>query len=304
MSNSLPLVSVPVITYNSSKYVLETLESIKAQTYPNIELIISDDCSTDNTVEICKEWVEKNRSRFTNCIIIESDVNTGVSANGNRAADACTGEWVKGIAGDDILYPDAIETYVAYVINYPNSYFCFAYITPFGDLDKCSFDAYAVYDKNFFKKGRKEQLDFLYSANCIPAPTFFYNKKQMSILKVKNDERIPLLEDWPKWINLLKKGATFSFIDKETIHYRIREDSLSTGEKSSRYKQSIVLFYIYYQFSFEFKNASYKHALFKLIYAHKYIKDKSLFWRALYIIQYFYRKTIKRRTIIEGVSFF
>ena len=56
--NNQPLVSVPVITYNSAKFVLETLESIKAQTYQNIELVISDDCSTDNTVQICRDWVD------------------------------------------------------------------------------------------------------------------------------------------------------------------------------------------------------------------------------------------------------
>lgn len=56
-----PLVSVSVITYNSAKTVLETLESIKAQTYQNLELIVSDDCSTDNTVELCRNWIEQNK---------------------------------------------------------------------------------------------------------------------------------------------------------------------------------------------------------------------------------------------------
>ena len=56
-----PLVSINVITYNSSKFVLETLESAKAQTYQNIELIVSDDCSTDNTVEICNLILIKQR---------------------------------------------------------------------------------------------------------------------------------------------------------------------------------------------------------------------------------------------------
>jgi len=53
------LVSVVVVTYNSSKYVEETLESIKNQTYPNIELIVTDDCSTDSTVDIVMNWEEK-----------------------------------------------------------------------------------------------------------------------------------------------------------------------------------------------------------------------------------------------------
>ena len=52
-----PIVSVVVVTYNSAKYVLETLESIKDQTYPNLSLVISDDCSTDNTVKLCRKCI-------------------------------------------------------------------------------------------------------------------------------------------------------------------------------------------------------------------------------------------------------
>ena len=55
------LVSISVITYNSSKYILDTLDSVKAQTYPNLELVISDDCSTDNTIDLCKDWVKRTK---------------------------------------------------------------------------------------------------------------------------------------------------------------------------------------------------------------------------------------------------
>lgn len=79
------LVSIPVITYNSAKTVIETLDSIKAQTYPNIELIISDDCSTDDTVQLCREWIEKNGERFERTELISVTKNTGVSGNNNRA---------------------------------------------------------------------------------------------------------------------------------------------------------------------------------------------------------------------------
>ena len=66
-----PLVSVAVIAYNSAEYILETLESIKAQTYDKIELIVSDDCSLDGTVEICHKWIDANKSRFVDiCIVV------------------------------------------------------------------------------------------------------------------------------------------------------------------------------------------------------------------------------------------
>ena len=85
------LVSIVVITYNSSKYVLETLESAKAQTYQNIELIITDDCSTDNTVAVCKEWLEKNEDRFVKAELVTSPCNTGVPANLNRGVKKAQG---------------------------------------------------------------------------------------------------------------------------------------------------------------------------------------------------------------------
>ncbi len=65
-----PLVSVCIITYNSAKFVVEALESIKSQTYKNIELIISDDCSTDNTIELCKQWISDNGKCFVNCELL------------------------------------------------------------------------------------------------------------------------------------------------------------------------------------------------------------------------------------------
>jgi alpha-1,3-rhamnosyltransferase len=84
-----PLVSVRVITYNSSKTVIETLDSIYNQTYPNIELIISDDCSKDDTVAICREWVNQHKERFARTEILTVPQNTGVSANINRSEKAC-----------------------------------------------------------------------------------------------------------------------------------------------------------------------------------------------------------------------
>lgn len=65
------LVSICVITYNSSKYVIETLNSLLLQTYHPLEVIVSDDCSTDNTPSICQEWVNRNKHNFVRCIFLK-----------------------------------------------------------------------------------------------------------------------------------------------------------------------------------------------------------------------------------------
>lgn len=246
-----PLVSVPVITYNSAKFVLETLESIKAQTYQNIELIISDDCSADNTVELCKKWVDKNRERFVRTQIITSEVNTGVSANLNRAEAACQGEWVKGIAGDDLLMPNCIKDCVEYVQQHPNIIYMFGRIEAFGvneEINKYFIEN--IFDYSFFNMDVEAQLERLvFGENCVPASTFFYNRQKSIDLGIRNDERIPLLEDWPKWINILEKGVKLEFMDKTLVKYRIHNTSISTSSCDSvRFMESNYLFDLYYRY--------------------------------------------------------
>ena len=107
--NHLPLVSVVVVTYNSSHTILETLDSIKEQNYENIELIVSDDHSSDDTVKICKDWMDEHKERFIYCQVVESPNNTGVTANVNRGWKASHGEWVKILGGDDLFLPYAVQ---------------------------------------------------------------------------------------------------------------------------------------------------------------------------------------------------
>ena len=114
-NNLNPLVSIIVITYNSSEYVLETLESAKTQTYQNIELIVSDDSSTDNTVEICENWIKKNKDRFLRTEIISVEKNTGIASNCNRGVNASRGIWIKLIAGDDLLKTNCIDSNFSHI---------------------------------------------------------------------------------------------------------------------------------------------------------------------------------------------
>ena len=81
-----PTVTVAITTYNSESYVLETLASIKDQTYPKLALIVSDDASKDNTLEKVNNWLSlgNNKERFEKIQVITVPENTGVSANCNR----------------------------------------------------------------------------------------------------------------------------------------------------------------------------------------------------------------------------
>ena len=103
-------ISIVVLTYNSADFVTETLESVWRQSFNgDLELIVADDCSTDDTVRICQAWIDSHRNRFCSAEVLTSPINTGVTANVDRACRKASGEWIKVIAGDDILMDDCID---------------------------------------------------------------------------------------------------------------------------------------------------------------------------------------------------
>lgn len=235
--NSNPLVSVAVITYNSSKYVLETLDSIKAQTYYNIELIISDDCSTDNTVEICKTWVGDNKDRFADVKILVPSCNTGTAANCNRAIKASCGFWYKEIAGDDILMPDCIEKNLEYISINPETQILFSQMIAFtcnedGTVNEYPFltNANSYASKFTSLSARKQYLALLDDVpiSCTNSPTLFARRKLL--LEYPYNELYKYSEDVPEWIKLTKSGIHIDCMDIVTVKYR-RGDSITSSDR-------------------------------------------------------------------------
>lgn len=255
-TNNCPLVSVRVITYNSSKTVLETLESIKAQTYQNIELIISDDCSTDDTVNICKKWVSENRDRFVRTVVLEFPVNTGISANCNRAEASCQGTWIKPIAGDDLLLPECIESLIEYVSNTPDAYMVFGRFIAFGGNEELRSCTQSLYDKNndiLNGLSIEEQKEYVIKGIVPHAPVSFYCRRKFIECGIVYDERIRNVEDYPRWVNVLSKGIKFHFLDKYIVKYRV-----GTGVSFGSREQSVEMYkcrrqvYFYYIFPQEY----------------------------------------------------
>jgi alpha-1,3-rhamnosyltransferase len=231
--NQMPLVSVSVIVYNSSKTIVETMDSIYNQTYPNLELIVSDDFSTDNTVQVCCDWVKAHKDRFVRTELLTVEKNTGISANLNRAERACHGEWVKTIAGDDLLLPNCVSDYMDYVKNNPDAIYVFGKVQFFGSVDGNYSRYERLFDYSFFSLDPEKQLyRLIFVGNCVPASSCFYSLEKVRGLGLgEYDERILLLEDYPNWIRLLKKGIRFHFLDKEVVKYRI--NGISNGVRPS-----------------------------------------------------------------------
>ncbi len=209
-------------------------------------MVISDDCSTDNTVKICEKWIEQNKDRFVNTQVVVAPTNRGISANYNQADASCTGEWVKEIAGDDLLLPECIAEYINYVQVHKDACFVFSKAEVFGSKEMVEL-LNSVYDYSLFNKTADEQHQQLLRGNCIPSVAFFFNKVKAMELNIKADERIPFLEDWQRWLLITSKGMPLCLVDKYLVRYRVgHSESYSTAKiQPLAYWKSWRLTYFY-----------------------------------------------------------
>lgn len=228
--NNFPLVSIIIITYNSSGYVLETLESALAQTYSNIEIIISDDCSNDSTLDVCEKFLSRCENRLREKVtILSSAYNTGISGNCNRGLNAAKGKWIKIIAGDDILSASAISDYVEYVEKRPGV----KHLIAKSEWFRGPFD----FSKTFKPKpqsmypflestSQKKQFSIITKVFFGSGPTYFASSEALRNVG-GFDERFPMQEDYPLFIKMIASGYKMHCLDKVTAYHRVHDMSIS-----------------------------------------------------------------------------
>ena len=109
MTDKAPLVSVSLITYNQENFIAESIQSILDQDYPNLEIVIGDDCSQDATWEIISSF---QTSHPTKIKAFRNPENLGITGNANEILKRCTGQFVAFTAGDDLFLPGKIRAQV------------------------------------------------------------------------------------------------------------------------------------------------------------------------------------------------
>ena len=110
MPDSFQLVTVIATCFNHERYVLESLESIRAQTYPNVQLIVADDASTDGSVELIRNWA---RETATACTFVFHEENQGVCRTRNDALAHARGAYVSSLSTDDVWLPEKLARQIA-----------------------------------------------------------------------------------------------------------------------------------------------------------------------------------------------
>src|SRR4051812_44955101 len=116
-----PKVSIHMISYNQRQFLPEAIESAVTQNYPNLEVVVADDASTDGSTEILLDYSQKYPGKV---IAVLGEKNVGITGNSNRALARCSGELIAIMGSDDVLLPGKISAQVAWFEQDPRRVLC------------------------------------------------------------------------------------------------------------------------------------------------------------------------------------
>ncbi|MEO5647590.1 MAG: glycosyltransferase [Chitinophagaceae bacterium] len=220
-----PLVSFCVPVYNTAKYVIETLDSINNQTYSNIELILSDDGSTDNSIEVIEAWLKNHSSRFANVVFVKNPKNNGVCKVMNQLLENASGEYISITASDDIIMPDKLRIQVD-LLQQTSDDVCAVYSDSYMIKEDSSprYGWFIQKFKDFEDLPSGDIFDELLKSNFIPAMAMLVKRKCYQAVGPFDEELS--YEDYDMWLRLSSKYKII-YSDYVSAKYRIRNSSLS-----------------------------------------------------------------------------
>lgn len=217
------LVSVIVATYNCAKFVETTLDSVFRQTYRDVELVVTDDRSEDQTNSIVDQWIEAHKERFINVVHVISDKNTGVTANYQRGLEKASGDWVKCLDGDDLLDEMAIEKYIAFCNQHPQYKIVYAGEKLMDDTGHC------YKDQPMMLEGGSADVQMKYLLKHrllgVRTTTNFFNR-ELFVSFGGFDARYPMYQDGPLFLHFLTHGYPIGALKEYTIKKRENPTSL------------------------------------------------------------------------------
>jgi len=226
-----PLVSIMMPAYNAGKYIGRAIESVLAQTYENWELIIIDDCSTDNTYEIAASYKDP-RIR-----ILRHEQNMGVGSSRNDALSASSGQWVAVLDADDEWLPQRLERLIKETDG-REDFFLSDLITMCFNRDGSLIPWRVIDQTGLLAEGRTAILgieDFL-KVGGIPLKPLFPMSAVRNFQLCFED--FCLGEDLDFWVQLFHAGLKLKLIGETYYHYR-----LTTGSLSSKTHPDLLLVY-------------------------------------------------------------
>lgn len=215
---SQPLVSVIIPSYNHEKFISEAIQSIIDQDYPNIEFIIIDDGSQDNSVNIIESFREICEDRFVR-FEFRHRPNKGLCATLNEALEWVQGEYLCTVASDDIWMKEKTSLQVQYLKDNPNTVAVFGNMTLIDENGKIIEEGKVSFKRYLF-------ADIFLHNSCIPTPT-----NMSRTIDIKNTGGFNpnlIIEDWYMWLKLAESGDYLDHLPNTLAYYRRHGENLSS----------------------------------------------------------------------------
>ena len=211
-----PKVSVMIISYNQKDFVSEAIEGAINQDYENLEVVISDDGSTDGTAEIIAQWQLRYPERL---VALLNKENVGITRNCNRALRACTGDFVAFIGGDDVMLPGKVTAQVDWFLQDQDRLLCghqIDYISQDNSIIQIS--------KQTLNEGVGPTI-FVRCGAQLPAQSIMV--RASAIPPHGFDESIPIASDLLFWIEVLYPSGKYGYVDGVYAQYRDHHTNVS-----------------------------------------------------------------------------
>lgn len=205
------LVSIIMPSYNTGKFIAKSIESVLKQTYFYWELIIIDDCSTDNTDNIIKTFLKDKR-----IIYLKNNKNSGASVSRNRALKKANGRWIAFLDSDDMWKPKKLENQISFMKN--NNY-CFSY-TCYEEIDENGIPL-KIRVSGPSKITQRSMFNYCWPG-CL---TVMYDASKIGLVQISN---IKKNNDYAMWLKVCKKSDCYLLNECLAEYRRGRVGSIST----------------------------------------------------------------------------
>jgi cellulose synthase/poly-beta-1,6-N-acetylglucosamine synthase-like glycosyltransferase len=211
-----PLVSAIVLCYNQARFVVECLEAVKAQNYPNLELIINDDASKDDSVAVIEGWLAQNNIPYH---FFKNQTNQGICHSVNKMLRQARGKYISGIAADDVWLPGKLRTQVEILEGLPGKVgVVYSDALQMDESGKILPERFIGSHRRFETMPAGDIHNIMWEGNFIPAMTTLIRRDCFE--KVGLYDETLFYEDWDMWLRL-SHSYDFAFSDEVSAKYRI-----------------------------------------------------------------------------------
>ena len=205
------LVSIVMPSYNTEPFIAESIQSVLQQSYPNWELIIVDDCSTDNTDEVVESYLSDARIKY-----LKNEKNSGAAVSRNKALREAKGRWIAFLDSDDLWMPEKLEKQIGFMEKkgYHFSYTNYAEIDTEGKRNGITVTG----PKKITKKG-------MYNYCWPGCLTVMYDAETVGLIQIAD---IKKNNDYAMWLKVCRKADCYLLDEKLALYRRGRAGSVST----------------------------------------------------------------------------